>query len=65
MTIDALFANTATRLPEKVAVAWHGREYTFGQMEAASNKIAQALLRLGIAKGERESAYSCRMRLNS
>jgi len=53
MTIDALFANTATRLPEKVAVAWHGREYTFGQMEAASNKIAQALLRLGIAKGER------------
>ncbi|HRU81457.1 MAG TPA: AMP-binding protein, partial [Candidatus Methanomethylicus sp.] len=53
MTLDSLFTNTATRLSEKVAVTWQDREYTFGQLEGASNRIAQALLRLGIAKGER------------
>ena len=53
MTLDSLLTNTASMLPDKVAVSWQDKEYTFSQIENASNKVAKALLKMGMTKGDR------------
>ncbi len=53
MSLDSVFTSTATRLADKTAIRWQDTEYTFGQLEALSNKFANSLLKLGIAKGDR------------
>ena len=39
------------------ALEWQGRTYTFGELEARSNRIAHALLARGYAKGDRLGVY--------
>jgi malonyl-CoA/methylmalonyl-CoA synthetase len=39
------------------ALEWQGEVFRFGQLEERSNRMAQALLRRGIGKGERVAVY--------
>ena len=39
------------------ALEWQGRTYTFGELEARSNRVAHALLARGYAKGDRLGVY--------
>jgi malonyl-CoA/methylmalonyl-CoA synthetase len=40
-----------------VALEWDGAEYTFGDIERRSNRVAHALRGLGLAKGDRLCVY--------
>jgi len=53
MSIDLLFSQTAKRLPQKTAIKWGEKQYTFGEVDALSNRLARALIQLGAKKGDR------------
>jgi malonyl-CoA/methylmalonyl-CoA synthetase len=42
---------------DRVALEWHGAEYTFGEIDARSNRMAAALVQRGIAQGDRVCVY--------
>jgi malonyl-CoA/methylmalonyl-CoA synthetase len=42
---------------DEPAVEWQGRTYTFGELEARSNRVAHALTARGYAKGDRLGVY--------
>ena len=50
---SVLIADFAARRPDKVALVQEGRTMTYGQLDARLNRVAQALIRLGIQKGDR------------
>ncbi len=49
---DYLIA-TAARLPGKVALVCDGQRLTYAELEASSNALAHALVRRGVARGDR------------
>ncbi len=49
---DHLLA-TAKRAPEKPAVTFQGKHVTYGEIDARSNALANALVRRGVARGDR------------
>lgn len=48
-----LFREQANRMPDRVVLRFEGRDFTFSDMEARSNRAAQALLSLGLEPGDR------------
>ena len=50
---DLTFANR----PNEIGLEWAGSEYTFGEIDARSNRMARALLARGLAKGDRVCVY--------
>jgi malonyl-CoA/methylmalonyl-CoA synthetase len=42
---------------EQPALEWQGRTYTFGELEARSNRVANALRRRGFTQGDRLCVY--------
>ena len=42
---------------DEPALEWEGKTYTFGELEARSNRVAHALLARGYAKGDRLGVY--------
>ena len=57
MNLNHLFDLSLRGRPGKVALEWQGRTYTFGEMDRRSDRIAQALRKRGLAKGERLAVY--------
>src|SRR5690349_13142682 len=43
-----LFAAQAARTPEAVALSWRGERWTYAELEARANRLANALLRRGV-----------------
>lgn len=48
-----LLERSADRQPEQVAVRWQGCEWSYGELQIRSNRLARALQRLGVRPGDR------------
>ena len=57
MNLTHLFDLSLRGRQGKEALEWQGRTYTFGEMDRRSDRIAQALRKRGLAKGERLAVY--------
>ena len=51
--LQRLLAEAAARQPQRPAVASDGCLLTYQELDRLSNKVARALLRLGVASGDR------------
>ncbi len=51
--LQHLLTEAAARRPQRPAVASGGRELSYQELDRLSNKVARALLRLGVAPGDR------------
>jgi long-chain acyl-CoA synthetase len=57
-TIDQLLPGTAARLPDKPALIFGDRTFTFGELERLTNKAANGLKALGVRKGDRVTLFA-------
>ena len=57
MNLLHLFDLSLLARADAPALEWEGRTYTFGELEARSNRTAHALLARGYAKGDRLGVY--------
>jgi amino acid adenylation domain-containing protein len=51
--LQRLLAEAAARKPQRPAIASDGRQLTYQELDVLSNKVARALLRMGVAPGDR------------
>ncbi len=51
--LHQLLSNSARRFPDRAALEFYGRRISYRQLDALTDRFAQALLRLGVRKGER------------
>jgi long-chain acyl-CoA synthetase len=60
MTLNDLIRRTAWRLPDRTFIYWSDRNssVTYAQGELLSDRVAAALLALGVAKGERVGIFA-------
>ena len=56
-TVDGVLTRSATRWPDRIALRFEDREWTYAELEAAVSRAAAALLALGVEKGDRVAAY--------
>jgi long-chain acyl-CoA synthetase len=52
-TLDRVFAATAARHPEWVALSYNGEDTTYAQLNERANRLAHGLRARGVAKGDR------------
>jgi malonyl-CoA/methylmalonyl-CoA synthetase len=57
MNLLELFDRSLAERRDAVALEWEGRTFTFGEIEARSNRVANALLARGFQKGDRLCVY--------
>jgi long-chain acyl-CoA synthetase len=57
-TIDQILPGTAARLPDKPALIFGGRTFTYRQLERLSNQAANGLKALGVQKGDRVTLFA-------
>jgi long-chain acyl-CoA synthetase len=57
-TIDQILPGTAARLPDKPALIFGGRTFTYRQLEQLSNQAANGLKALGVQKGDRVTLFA-------
>lgn len=57
MNLRQLFDLSLVGRRERVALEWDGAEYTFGDVDERSNRMAHALAERGIAQGDRVCVY--------
>jgi len=53
MNLRQLFAVSLQARADAVGLEWAGREFTFGEIDARSNRMANALTERGLAQGDR------------
>lgn len=56
-TVADLIRRVARRLPDKVALIFGERQWTYRRLEEASNRLARHLISAGLKKGERVAAF--------
>ena len=52
MNINQTLENTASEIPRKEAIVFGAQRITYGELDAASNSVTNALLDLGMRKGD-------------
>jgi len=52
-----LFDRSLTGRPDDIGLEWNGQEYTFGDIERRSNRVANAMIARGFQKGDRLCVY--------
>jgi len=57
MHLRQLFDVSLVARRDQVALEWEGAEYTFGEIDARSNRMASALARRGLERGDRVCVY--------
>jgi malonyl-CoA/methylmalonyl-CoA synthetase len=57
VNLRQLFDLSLSGRREHVALEWQGAEYTFGDIDARSNRMARALVDRGISQGDRVCVY--------
>ncbi|HEY7335703.1 MAG TPA: AMP-binding protein [Bryobacteraceae bacterium] len=57
MNLRQLFDLSLRNRRDRTALEWAGSEYTFGELDARSNRLANALKRRGIGQGDRLGVY--------
>ncbi len=55
--VHQFLEESAFRSPNKVALVCDGKRWTYAQLDALSNQVAQALLLQGIQRGDRVAVY--------
>ena len=55
--IGEALARSVARNPQKTALTFADRSWTYAELDAAANRAANALLGLGLRKGDRVAAY--------
>lgn len=60
-TIYEAFSQAAGRHPGKVALVYLGRKFTYGELKAMADRLAGALARLGLGKGDKAIIYQPHM----
>ena len=53
-----VLARTATRTPDRTAIVWQGRRETYGEYNAAVNRVAHAVAGRGVRRGDRVALLS-------
>jgi len=53
MPLDQILSKSSEKFGEKTAIIWGEKKYTFKDLDAMSNKFANALLAMGLKKGDR------------
>src|SRR5437667_7269539 len=56
-TVAQAFDEATARAPERAAVVFYGRAITYRELRDATDRLACALARLGLKKGERIALY--------
>src|SRR3954466_4032523 len=56
-TIGDAVRRSAARHPEKDAIIFAGRRWSYAELDAGANRVARALLAQGLEKGDRVAAY--------
>ena len=56
-TVADVITRTATRHPDRVALRFAERSWTYAELDRAASRAAGALLRLGLDKGDRVATY--------
>src|SRR3982751_3833115 len=56
-SVAQAFDEAASRAPERTAVVFYGRSIPYGELRDASDRLACALERFGIKKGDRVALY--------
>ncbi len=56
-TIDAVITRSAARYPDRVALEFGERSWTYSALEEATNRVARWLLAQGLNRGDRVAAY--------
>ncbi|MBV9325733.1 MAG: long-chain fatty acid--CoA ligase [Chloroflexi bacterium] len=51
--LHAALARTARRFPDRAAIRFYGRSITYRELDKLANRFANALMRLGVHKGDR------------
>ena len=51
--LKSILENTAGRSPDKTAIVSGERRVTFARLDEDSNRIARALIKMGVKKGDR------------
>ncbi|HEY4364289.1 MAG TPA: AMP-binding protein [Bryobacteraceae bacterium] len=57
MNLRQLFDLSLVNRRDQVGLEWAGAEYTFGELDARSNRVARALRARGLAEGDRLGVY--------
>lgn len=57
MSISSLFKQMAMKLPDKVAIEFEDKRATFSEVDLQANKVANALEKVGILKGDRVAQF--------
>jgi len=52
LNLKEILAATASEVPGKTAIALGSQKLTYGELEQASNRVAKALIELGVEKGD-------------
>jgi long-chain acyl-CoA synthetase len=58
MTIDQILPGTAARLPDKAALVFGDRTFTYRELERLTNQVANGLKGLGVNKGDRVTLFA-------
>ncbi|MET0821192.1 MAG: fatty acyl-CoA synthetase [Aeromicrobium sp.] len=56
-TVDDVVARSARRFPDRIALLFADRRWTYADLDAAVSRAAVALLSTGLVKGDRVAAY--------
>lgn len=56
-TIGDAFGRSVARNPDKDALVFGGRRWSYAELDAGANRVANALLAMGLQKGDRVAAY--------
>ena len=56
-TVGAVLKRTAGRVPDRLALTYAGRRWSYAELDRAAGRVAAALLDLGLAHGDRVAAF--------
>jgi len=57
MLVQDFLTHSANRLPDKTALICDGRRLSYGEIELAANRLANALIAAGVKRGDRVAIY--------
>jgi fatty-acyl-CoA synthase len=56
-TLGDVLRRSAARYPDRIALHFEDRSWSYRELDAATNRVARRLLALGLRKGDRVAAY--------
>ncbi|MEM2001903.1 MAG: AMP-binding protein, partial [Candidatus Methanomethylicaceae archaeon] len=57
MPLDKILSKSAEEFGDKTAIVWNEKDYSFKDLDSMSNKFANALLEMGLSKGDRACIF--------